>query len=150
MSEGAADPWGRRTLDGLERKNLWVIVLAAGAAWIFFSGESALNVLGAGALGALNLRALRRSIEALFGGRREVSRWFAVISGVRFFLFLNLLIAVIVFLPVQIPAFAVGLSTIVAAAFAEAVDQGLRPGEEESLEGQPGAGSEGGGEGKGA
>jgi hypothetical protein len=139
----AEDPWGKRTLDGLERKNLWVVALAAGAAWIFFSGESALNVGGAGVLGALNLRALRRSVEALFGSGREVSRWFAVISSVRLFLFLNLLIAVFVFLPVQIPAFAAGLSTIVAAAFAEAVDQGLRPGEGGSPEQEPGGGSGG-------
>jgi hypothetical protein len=142
MNEGAADPWGRRTLDGLERKNLWFVVLGAGAAWIFFSGESALNVAGAGVLGALNLRALRRSIEVLFGERRRVPRWFVAISGVRFFLFLNLLVAVMVFLPVQIPAFAAGLSTIVAAALAEAVDQGLRPEKAGSPESSAGAGGE--------
>ena len=87
-------------------------------------------MLGAGGLGALNLPALRRTVEAFLGGRRDVSRWFAISSGIRFFVFLNLLIAVFVFLPVSLPAFAAGLSTIVAAAFAEGIDQAIWPGEE--------------------
>ena len=121
------DVWGQRTLDGLERKNLWIVGLASALAWQFYSGEAALNVFGAGVLGALNLRALRRTVEAVIGGRRDVSRWFAIASGVRFFFFLNLLVAVLIFLPVILPAFAAGLSTIVAAAFAEAVHQAWRP-----------------------
>jgi len=128
----ADDPWARRTLDGLERKNIWVVVLASGVTWYFFGGEMGLNTLGAGTLGALNLRALRRTVEALLGGRPNPSRWFAIASGVRFFFFLNLLIAVLVFLPVSLPPFAAGLSTIVLAAFAEGIDQAVRPGEEES------------------
>lgn len=128
----ADDPWARRTLDGLERKNIWVVVLASGVTWYFFGGEMGLNTLGAGTLGALNLRALRRTVEALLGGRPNPSRWFAIASGVRFFFFLNLLIAVLVFLPVSLPPFAAGLSTIVLAAFAEGIDQAVRPGEDES------------------
>ncbi|MFQ5458295.1 MAG: hypothetical protein ACE5FC_07590, partial [Myxococcota bacterium] len=110
---------------------LWVVALAAAASLYFFGGEIALNVLGAGFLGALNLRALRRTVEALLGGRANPSRWFAIASGARFFFFLNLLIAVFVFLPVSLPAFAAGLSTIVLAAFAEGIDQAVRPGVEE-------------------
>ena len=128
----ADDPWARRTLDGLERKNIWVLGLASGVTWYFFGGEMALNTLGAGTLGALNLHALRRSVEALLGGRTNPSRWFAIASGIRFFFFLNLLIAVLVFLPVSLPPFAAGLSTIVLAAFAEGIDQAVRPGEEEA------------------
>ncbi|MDP3938776.1 MAG: hypothetical protein Q8R92_11675, partial [Deltaproteobacteria bacterium] len=101
--------------------------LASALAWHFYAGEVALNVFGAGVLGALNLRALRRTVEAVLGGRRNVSRWFAIASGIRFFFFLNLLVAVFIFLPVILPAFAVGLSTIVAAAFAEAIHQAWRP-----------------------
>jgi len=125
------DVWGQRTLDGLERKNVWTIALASAVAWFFYSGEVALNVLGAGVLGALNLRALRRTVEGLFGGRRDVTRWFAIVSGIRFFFFLNLLVAVFIFLPVKLPAFAAGLSTVVAAAFAEAVHQAWRPPEDD-------------------
>ncbi len=130
MSTGAgpaADPWGKRTLDGLERKNLWIVVLASGAAWVAMSGEWAVNVFGAGVLGALNLRALRRTIEVLFGGTGKPSRWFVVASTIRFTVFLSLLVAVFVFLPVRIPAFAAGLSTVVVAAAVEAIDQALRP-----------------------
>ncbi len=126
------DPWGKRTLDGLERKNVWAVLLVAAVAWYFFSAESALNVLGAGFLGALNLRGLRRSVEGLFGRKGEASRWFTLVSGIRSFLFLSLLIAVMVFLPVQVPAFAAGLSTVVLAAFAEAVHQAISPEREES------------------
>jgi hypothetical protein len=50
----------------------------------------------------------------------------------RSFLFLSLLIAVMVFLPVQVPAFAAGLTTVVLAAFAEAVHQAIRPERQES------------------
>lgn len=121
------DVWGRRTLDGLERKNVWAVGLVSALAWFLYSGEVALNVLGAGVLGALNLRALRRTVESLLGGRQDASRWFAIASGVRFFLFLSLLVAIFVFLPVKLPAFAAGLSTIVAAAFAEALHQAWRP-----------------------
>ncbi len=128
----ADDPWARRTLDGLERKNIWVLGLASGVTWYFFGGEMALNTLGAGILGALNLHALRRSVEALLGGRTNPSRWFAIATGIRFFFFLTLLIAVLVFLPVSLPPCAAGLSTIVLAAFAEGIDQAVRPGEDES------------------
>jgi ATP synthase I chain len=121
------DAWGRRTLDGLERKNVWVLGAVSALAWWLYSGEAAANVLGAGALGALNLRALRRTVEAFLGGRRDASRGFAIASGIRFFIFLNLLIAVFIFLPVNLPAFAAGLSTVVGAAFAEAIHQAWRP-----------------------
>jgi hypothetical protein len=130
MSTGAGpadDPWGKQTLDGLERKNLWVVFVASAAAWIVFSGEWALNVLGAGVLGALNLRALRRTIEVLFGGTGKPSRWFVVASTVRFMVFLSLLVAVFVLLPVRIVPFAAGLSTVVVAAAAEGIDQALHP-----------------------
>jgi len=130
MSTGtgpAADPWGKRTLDGLERKNLWIVCLASAAAWFAISGEWALNVLGAGVLGALNLRALRRSIEVLFGGAGKPSGWFAAASTIRFIVFLSLLVVVFALLPVRIPAFAAGLSTVVVAALVEAIDQALHP-----------------------
>jgi len=129
MTAGAStgpDAWGRSTLDGLERKNLWVVGLASVTAWAAISGEWAVNVLAAGLLGALNLRVLRRSVEKLLGGPARPSRWFVVVSTFRFILFLNLLGIVFLFFPVTLPAFAVGLSTIVVATIAETMDQVFR------------------------
>jgi hypothetical protein len=120
------DIWGRATLDGLERKNLWVVALASVTAWAAVSGEWAVNVLAAGLLGALNLRALRRSVERLLGGPGRPSRWFVVVSTIRFILFLNLLGIVLLLFPVTVPAFAAGLSTIVVAAVAETIEQVFR------------------------
>jgi len=129
MTLPAEDPWGKRTLDGLERKNLWIVAAASTAAWPLFSKATALNILGAGILGALNLRALRRTIETYFGGGATPSRWFMTISTIRFLLFFNLIVVVFLFFPVQVPAFAAGLSTVVVAALAEAVHQAIAPGE---------------------
>lgn len=129
MTPAAEDPWGKRTLDGLERKNLWVVALASAAAWPLFSAAAALNVLGAGMLGALNLRALRRTIETFFGGGPKPSRWFTAVSTVRFLLFFNLIVIVFLVFPVQVPAFTAGLSSIVVAALAEALHQAIAPGE---------------------
>ena len=122
------DAWSRSTLDGLERKNLWVVGLASVTAWAAISGEWAANVLAAGLLGAINLRALRRSVEKLLGGPGRPSRWFVVVSTIRFILFLNLLGIIFLFFPVTIPAFAAGLSTIVVAAVAETIEQVFRRG----------------------
>ncbi len=127
MTLAGEDPWGKRTLDGLERKNLWIVAAASAAAWPLLSKATALNLLGAGLLGALNLRALRRSVEAFFRGDRIPSRWFAAIPTIRFFLFFNLMVVVFLLLPVQPRAFAAGLSTVVVAALIEAIDQALRP-----------------------
>jgi hypothetical protein len=129
MTVPGGDPWGRRILDGLERKNLWIVALASAGAWPLFSAATALNVMGAGILGALNLRALRRTIETYFGGGQRPSRWFMTVSTIRFFLFFNLIVVVFLVFPVQVPAFTAGLSTIVVAALAEAVGQALAPGE---------------------
>ncbi len=38
-----ADAWGMRTLDGIERKNLWIVAIASAAAWPLFSAAAALN-----------------------------------------------------------------------------------------------------------
>jgi hypothetical protein len=124
----AVDPWGKQTLDGLERKNLWVVLVASAGAWMVVSGEWALNVLGAGVLGALNLRALRRTIEVVFGGTGRPCRWFVVASTIRFMVFLSLLAAVLVLLPVRIAPFTAGLSTVVVAAAAEGIAQALHAG----------------------
>ena len=134
MTVPGGDPWGRRILDGLERKNLWIVALASAGAWPLFSAATALNVLGAGILGALNLRALRRTIETYFGGGQRPSRWFTTISTIRFFLFFNLIVVVFLVFPVQVPAFTAGLSTIVVAALAEAVHQAIVPGESRAEE----------------
>jgi len=129
MTFAAEDPWGKRILDGLERKNLWVVALASTAVWPLFSAAAALNVLGAGVLGALNLRALRRTIETFFGGGPRPSRWFMMASTIRFLVFFNLIVIVFLVFPVQVPAFTAGLSTIVVAALAEALHQAIAPGE---------------------
>src|SRR3990172_8895762 len=113
---GVADAWGKRTLDGLERKNLWVVAIVAAVAWASFSAVTALNVLGAGILGALNLRALRRTIETFFGSGAKPSRWFMTASTIRFLLFFNLIVVVFLIFPVRVPAFTAGLSTGVVAA----------------------------------
>ncbi len=130
MTLPAEDLWGKRTLDGLERKNFWIVAALSAAAWPLFSNATALNVLGAGMLGVMNLRALRRSVEAFFRGDRKPSRWFAAIPTIRFFLFFNLIVVVFLLLPVQPRAFAAGLSTVVIAALVEAIDQTLRPGQD--------------------
>ena len=129
-----ADAWGKRTLDGIERKNLWVVAIAAAAAWASFSAVTALNVLGAGILGALNLRALRRTIETFFGNGAKPSRWFMMASTIRFLLFFNLIVVAFLIFPVRVPAFAAGLSTVVAAALAEALHQAIVPGESRTEE----------------
>jgi len=130
MTLAAEDPWAKRTLDGLERKNFWIVAALSAAAWPLFSKATALNVLGAGILGTLNLRALRRTIETYFGGGERPSRWLAAIPTIRFLLFFNLIVVVFLLLPVQPRAFAAGLSTVVVAALVEAIDQALRPGQD--------------------
>ena len=127
MTPPAEDPWGKRILDGLERKNLWVVTIAAAAAWPLFSAATALSILGAGILGALNLRGLRRTIEAYFGGGAKPSRWFMTVSTVRFLLFFILIVVVFLIFPVEVPAFTAGLSTVVVAALAEAAHQAIIP-----------------------
>ena len=134
MTLAAEDPWGKRTLDGLEQKNLWVVVLLSAAVWPIFSPVASLNVLGAGILGALNLRALRRTIETYFGGGERPSRWFMTVSTIRFFLFFNLIVVAFLVFPVEVPAFTAGLSTIVPAALAEAVHQAIAPTESRAEE----------------
>ena len=128
------DPWTKLTLDGLERKNVWVVFLAVGAAWYFLSGKWAVSVFLGGVLGIFNLRGLRRSLETFFFRADRVSLWFIVASAFRFFMLVTLIALAVLVLPVNLLALALGLSTVVGAALAQAVAHALRGDSEVEVE----------------